>query len=68
MVVDEVLSVGDAEFQKKCIGKMEIATKGEGKTILFVSHDMNAISKLTNRTLLLNKGKLQFHELTDIAI
>lgn len=58
LIVDEVLAVGDAEFQKKCLGKMDEITKKEGRTILFVSHNMPAISSLCNRTILLNKGKI----------
>ena len=49
LIVDEVLAVGDAGFQKKCLGKMEEATKQEGRTILFVSHNMSAREKLCNR-------------------
>ena len=57
LVVDEVLAVGDAEFQKKCLGKMgEVA--GHGRTVLFVSHNMGAIGKLCSRGLLLEHGKL----------
>lgn len=57
LIVDEVLAVGDAAFQKKCLGKMgDVA--GEGKTVLFVSHNMPAILSLCNRVLLLDRGKL----------
>jgi len=56
MVVDEVLAVGDAEFQKKCLGKMSEAAGG-GRTVLFVSHNMTAISALCDRVLLLDKGR-----------
>ncbi|MGD1318971.1 ABC transporter ATP-binding protein [Chryseobacterium sp. 2R14A] len=58
LIVDEVLAVGDAEFQKKCLGKMGDVTKGEGRTILFVSHNMAAIKALCNRGILLENGKL----------
>jgi lipopolysaccharide transport system ATP-binding protein len=58
LIIDEVLAVGDAEFQKKCMGKMEDASKKEGKTILFVSHDLNAISTLTKKAILLKAGKI----------
>ncbi len=59
LIVDEVLAVGDAEFQQKCLGKMsEVAH--DGRTVLFVSHSMQAISTLTRRCLLLNKGACQF--------
>ncbi|ACK67324.1 ABC transporter related [Rippkaea orientalis PCC 8801] len=58
LVVDEVLAVGDAAFQKKCLGKMgDVATK-EGRTVLFVSHNMGAIKSLCYRTLVLKQGKL----------
>src|SRR6478672_3539888 len=56
LVVDEVLAVGDVDFQKKAIGKMNEISKGEGRTILFVSHDMTAITSLTNSTLILKNG------------
>ncbi len=56
LLVDEVLAVGDAEFQKKCLGKMEEVTGKAGRTILFVSHNMAAIEKLCSKTILLEKG------------
>lgn len=57
LIVDEVLAVGDAEFQKKCMGKMsEVA--GEGRTVLFVSHNMAAVQQLCNRAIWLDKGHL----------
>jgi lipopolysaccharide transport system ATP-binding protein len=55
LLVDEVLAVGDAEFQKKCLGKMENLASG-GRTVLFVSHNMAAINRLCHRTILLDKG------------
>jgi lipopolysaccharide transport system ATP-binding protein len=58
LIVDEVLAVGDADFQKKCLGKMGDVTKGEGRTILFVSHNMTAIKELCNKGILLNQGQL----------
>ena len=58
LFVDEVLAVGDAEFQKKCLGKMEEITKGEGRTILFVSHNLEAIKRLCNRCILLRAGEI----------
>ncbi len=58
LIVDEVLSVGDAEFQKKCLGKMDDVTKTEGRTVLFVSHNMGAINKLCTRSVLLEKGRV----------
>lgn len=60
MVIDEVLAVGDLEFQKKCIGKMESISKDSGRTILFVSHNMAAISSLCNRVLYLHQGQIQY--------
>jgi len=57
LVVDEVLAVGDAAFRKKCLGKMEDVTK-EGRTLLFVSHDMSAIQNLCPRTILIDKGRV----------
>jgi lipopolysaccharide transport system ATP-binding protein len=59
LIVDEVLAVGDAEFQKKCLGKMGEVSKGEGRTVLFVSHNMDSISKLCANSILLSKGALQ---------
>ena len=56
LIIDEVLAVGDAEFQKKCLGKMEDITKKDGRTILFVSHNMEAIRTLCAKTVLLEKG------------
>ena len=58
LIVDEVLAVGDAEFQKKCLGKMNEVSKGEGRTILFVSHNLDAVKKLCNKGLLLHNGQL----------
>jgi len=58
MVVDEVLAVGDIDFQKKCIGKMENVSQNEGRTILFVSHNLSAISALCNKGVFLEKGRL----------
>ena len=56
LVVDEVLAVGDAEFQKKAIGKMQDVSRGEGRTVLFVSHNMESIKMLCNRGLVLHNG------------
>jgi lipopolysaccharide transport system ATP-binding protein len=58
LIVDEVLAVGDAEFQKKCLGKMKAVT-GEGRTVLFVSHNMASISAFCQRALLLRAGELR---------
>ena len=60
LVVDEVLAVGDAEFQKKAIGKMQDVSKGEGRTVLFVSHNMDSIKRLCNTGLLLDKGSIAY--------
>tara|TARA_R110002050_G_scaffold74772_4_gene160146 strand:+ start:49859 stop:51085 length:1227 start_codon:yes stop_codon:yes gene_type:complete len=56
LVIDEVLAVGDAEFQKKAIGKMQDISKGEGRTVLFVSHNMGAVKNLCTRGILLENG------------
>jgi ABC-type glutathione transport system ATPase component len=56
LIVDEVLAVGDAEFQKKCLGKMGEVSKGEGRTVLFVSHNMAAVQSLCNKGIMLKNG------------
>jgi len=56
LVVDEVLAVGDAEFQKKAIGKMQDVSKGEGRTVLFVSHNMGSVGDLCNNAIILSNG------------
>lgn len=58
LVVDEVLAVGDADFQKKAIGKMQDVSKGEGRTVLFVSHNMTSIKALCKRGIILQNGML----------
>lgn len=58
LIVDEVLAVGDAEFQKKCLGKMNEVSKNEGRTVLFVSHNMGAVESLCQRGLYLNQGQI----------
>lgn len=60
LVVDEVLAVGDAEFQKKAIGKMKDISKGEGRTVLFVSHNMAAVKSLCTRAIVLDNGLVSF--------
>jgi lipopolysaccharide transport system ATP-binding protein len=60
LLIDEVLAVGDAEFQRKCITKMEEVSKKDGRTILFVSHQLNSIMKLCTKGIWINKGQLQF--------
>lgn len=60
LIVDEVLAVGDVEFQKKCLGKMKSVSDKEGRTVLFVSHNMSAVSNLCKRAFLLESGKIEF--------
>jgi lipopolysaccharide transport system ATP-binding protein len=60
LIVDEVLAVGDAEFQKKCLGKMGDISKGEGRTVLFVSHNMAAVKSLCQRGIILENGVVKF--------
>ncbi len=67
LLIDEVLAVGDAEFQKKCIGKMDDVSKGDGKSILFVSHNLTALSDLCPKSVLLLNGKiLKFEKTTNV--
>jgi lipopolysaccharide transport system ATP-binding protein len=68
LIVDEVLAVGDAEFQKKCLGKMGDISKGEGRTVLFVSHNMASVKMLCNQSMLLTNGMLQNIDKTDVII
>lgn len=69
LIVDEVLAVGDAEFQKKCLGKMGEVSKGEGRTVLFVSHNMDAVRELTSKSILLESGALtSFSNTNDVII
>jgi len=67
LVVDEVLAVGDAEFQRKCLGKMSNVAQ-EGRTVLFVSHNMSAILRLTEETIVLDKGQLVMRAPTARAV
>ena len=60
LIVDEVLAVGDAEFQKKCLGKMGDVSKGEGRTVLFVSHNMAAVKTLCTKGIVLENGQMKF--------
>jgi lipopolysaccharide transport system ATP-binding protein len=60
LVVDEVLAVGDAEFQKKCLGKMDDVAKKEGRTVLFVSHNMEAVQSLCKQGIFLKNGSINF--------
>ncbi len=59
LIVDEVLAVGDAEFQKKCLGKMGDVSKEEGRTVLFVSHNLQSIYNLCNKSILLSNGRVE---------
>lgn len=68
LVVDEVLAVGDAEFQKKAIGKMQDVSRGEGRTVLFVSHNMAAVRSLCQRGVVLEDGGMAFDGAVDDAI
>jgi len=61
LIVDEVLAVGDAEFQKKCLGKMKDVSTKDGRTVLFVSHQMGSITQLCSRALLLKNGMLIYN-------
>jgi lipopolysaccharide transport system ATP-binding protein len=67
LVVDEVLAVGDAEFQRKCLGKMSDVARS-GRTVLFVSHNMSAVQRLTEETIVLNKGRLVLSAPTPQAV
>jgi lipopolysaccharide transport system ATP-binding protein len=58
LIVDEVLAVGDAEFQKKCLGMMQEASRGQGRTVLFVSHNMAAIQALCSEAIFLERGQI----------
>ncbi len=68
LIVDEVLAVGDAEFQKKCIGKMQDVAHKEGRTVIFVSHNMSAVKNLCKRGVILENGKLTFDSDIDSAV
>jgi lipopolysaccharide transport system ATP-binding protein len=68
LIVDEVLAVGDAEFQKKAIGKMQDVSSNSGRTVLFVSHNMGAVKSLCNKGLVLKNGTVDFYSDTHEAI
>ncbi len=68
LIVDEVLAVGDAEFQKKALGKMQDISRGEGRTVLFVSHNLMAVQTLCSRSLLLKNGQLIYSGTTAAVI
>ena len=67
LLVDEVLAVGDAEFQRKCLGKMEEVSE-DGRTVVFVSHNMAAVQRLCSRAFLIDRGKLMFEGTTPDAV
>lgn len=68
MIMDEVLAVGDMAFQKKCLDKMKEAADRDGRTVLYVSHNMNTIRQLCDRCIVLNQGKVVFEGMVDEAI
>jgi lipopolysaccharide transport system ATP-binding protein len=68
LIVDEVLAVGDAEFQKKCLGKMKDVSVNQGRTVLFVSHNMPAITQLCNSAVLIKEGEVQKTGLADSVV
>jgi homopolymeric O-antigen transport system ATP-binding protein len=68
LIVDEVLAVGDAEFQKKSLGKMQEVSKSEGRTVIFVSHNMQAITSLCSTAILIQNGKVALHGDTAQAV
>lgn len=68
LIVDEVLAVGDVEFQKKAIGKMQDVSRGEGRTVLFVSHSMASIRQLCTRCLVMNHGGIVFDGTVEAAV
>lgn len=61
LIIDEVLAVGDAEFQRKCLGKMDEVSRNEGRTILFVSHNMSAVETLCSSAIVLSGGRITFN-------
>lgn len=68
LVIDEVLAVGDAQFQKKCLGKMQEVSHGQGRTVLFVSHNMPAVQQLCTRGIVLHKGQMLIQSDTGSAV
>ena len=65
LIIDEVLAVGDSEFQKKCLSKMGDISKGEGRTVLFVSHNLSSVQHLCNKSILLDSGLVKSIDNTD---
>ena len=68
LIIDEVLAVGDAEFQKKCLGKMDEVSRNEGRTVIFVSHNMDAVEVLCSNAILLNDGQIEDFNRTSFII
>lgn len=68
LIMDEVLAVGDMAFQEKCLGRMDEASANEGKTILYVSHNMSTIQRLCSRCIVIDKGRIIFDGDTDKAV
>jgi lipopolysaccharide transport system ATP-binding protein len=68
LIVDEVLAVGDAEFQKKCLGKMGDISKGQGRTVLFVSHNMASVKNICSKGIVLENGQFAFSGNSDAAV
>ena len=68
MIMDEVLAVGDMKFQQKCLGKMDNAANSQGRTVLYVSHNMNTIRQLCSKCMVLKQGRVIYHGDTEKAI
>lgn len=68
LIIDEVLAVGDAQFQKKSLGKMDDVSKKDGRTVIFVSHNMDAVTNLCNKCIYLKKGELVMYDDTRVVI
>ncbi len=68
LIIDEVLAVGDAEFQRKCLGKIGEVSKGSGRTVLFVSHNMSAVKQLCSRALVFKNGQLEYQSSVSNAV
>lgn len=68
LIIDEVLAVGDAQFQKKSLGKMDDVSKKDGRTVIFVSHNMDAVTNLCNKCIYLKKGEMMMYDDTRVVI
>lgn len=68
LVIDEVLAVGDADFQKKCLGKMKDVSQNDGRTVLFVSHNLASVKSLCTKSIFLKNGKLEYEGETNLTI